>query len=75
MHATINPPAFVDAEGVRLGIFQVVCNLVEERVEQLLQGPSSELGVVGVDPNQASRFVVTTEDPVGRSCVHIEVEA
>src|SRR4051794_5176282 len=62
MHPTGNALAAAGVERIGLGVLDMVRQLVEERVEKLLQWAPPELAVVGIDPDQPTRLVVAAED-------------
>ena len=61
-------------ERIGLGILDMVCHLVEERVEEFLHRPPSSVAVVGVDANQTATAVVSAQHPSGGSDVHVDLE-
>jgi hypothetical protein len=48
-------------------------NLVKKGVEELIQGTSPLLGIVNVDPDKPSRFVIAAEHPIRRSRIDVQV--
>ena len=72
VHPAGNAPAAAGTERLRLGVLEVVCDLVEERVEQLVQRPPAFLAVVRVDPHQAPGLVVAAQHARGRPGVDVD---
>ena len=73
MHPAGHASARPRRERVRLGVFEVVGHLVQERVEQLFQGPQPLLAVAHVDAHQAARLVVAAEHAGRGPAVDIQV--
>ena len=71
VHQAGDPSAASRAERVRLGVLEMVRDLVEERVEELFQRPPAIHAVVGVNPDQASRLVIAAQHALGRPCVDV----
>ena len=72
MHSAGNPVADLGVKGLRLGVFQVVRDFMEECFEELAEGAAAVAGVVGVDPDQPARSVVAAEDVGRRTGVNVQ---
>src|SRR5690349_21716967 len=73
VHPARDPAALARVERVGLGVLDVMRHLVQERVEQLLQGSSAELPVVRVDPDQPPGLVIAPEDAGRRPRVDVDL--
>ena len=61
-------------ERLRLGVLEVVRDLVQEGVEQLVQGPAAFLAIVGVDAHQSPRPVIAPQHARGGPGVDVDDE-
>src|SRR5260370_23650935 len=62
VHAPGDAAAGAGVERVGLGVFDVMGDLVEERVEELLERSPAELAVVGIDTHELPRLVIAPQD-------------
>ncbi len=63
------------AEGVRLGVLEMVGDLVKERGEKLFERPLAFLAVVSVDPDQVPGLVITPQGSPGGPRVDLKRES
>ncbi len=74
MHLARDPATLIGEEGVGFCVFEVVGHFVQERIEKLFDGPTTLSTFVGVDSNQASRLVITTQHAAGWAGIDVDDE-
>ena len=74
VHQAGDPAAAARAKRLRLGVFEMVRDLVQEGLEQLFERPRAVDLVVRVDPDQPARPVVAAQHAAGGPGVDVDDE-
>lgn len=74
VHSAWDSATFPTLKKMRLGVFEVVSDLVQKGVVQLFERSPTKIAVVCINPDQPTRPVVTTKNPVGWAGVDVDPE-
>jgi len=74
MHHTLHALAGLGIEADMLGVFEVMCDLVEIRVEEIFYRTPPGVAIVGIDPHELSFAIIPAQHPCGRTSIHVDFE-